>query len=327
MYSESQLGEVAGLFGLSIKQCSEMSGGSKWMGRRYSLDTDAGKFFLKVRSEWWPTRQAEYVCGLLRDLNAEGFPVPSLRQTLEGDPFALWQEHVCECHAYVDGQVHTLGNVAQVASAGRMLSRFHSVTATRARPEHLLPDSCGYPGEERVAFFVERVKEFFAADSSALGALDEVISRLRAVPVVQDTALVHGDYHPTNMIFREDEIAAVCDFDMVQEAPCAFDLGYFLYRAAGRPGRAGGGPAKFDRSVAAAFLDGYQQNSPDACPNGFLRDVSCEALRFAWFNVLLLAHNTRDAGKLREWMADTSTLEQDAKQWTEENAEVGQPAE
>jgi len=78
MYSESQLNEISGLFGLSITTCHEMPGGSKWMGRRYAMDTDVGMFFLKVRSDWWPQAQAEYVCALLHDLAAVGFSVPSV---------------------------------------------------------------------------------------------------------------------------------------------------------------------------------------------------------------------------------------------------------
>ena len=211
MYSESQLNETVGLFGLSMMTCDEMSGGSKWMGRRYATETDEGKFFLKVRSDWWPTSQAKYVCGLLQDLNAQGFPVPSLRQAAAGELFALWQGHVCECHAFVDGQGHTLGKLGQVAAVGRELSRFHSLTATWDLPGDFLPDSCGYPREQRVHFFADRVRDFFAEDASGLEALDQLLDHLRAVPVSQDRALVHGDYHSANMIFREDQILVSAD--------------------------------------------------------------------------------------------------------------------
>ena len=109
---------------------------------------------------------------------------------------------------------------------------------------------------------------------------------------------------------------------MAQEAPRAFDLGYFLYRAAGRPSRSGGGPAKLDRLVARALFDGYHGNNPGPSACVSLQETSREALRFAWFNALLVAHNTRDVSKFRQWMSDTIALARDLAQWTEEDALV-----
>jgi len=317
MYSDIQLSEVASLFGLCVERCHEMSGGSNWMGRRYAIDTSKGRFFLKVRSDWWPPAQAQYVCGLLQDLGAEGFPVPFLRQTLAGELFAQWQGHVCECHVFVDGQAHTLGSLGQVAAAGRELWRFHSLTTTWGRPGNLLPISCGYPNEERVHFFADRVRDLFADDAAALDVLDQLLDHLHAVPTSEGRALVHGDYHPAILVFREDQVVAVCDFDMVQEAPCAFDLGYFLYRAAGRPSRGGGGPARLDRAVAQAFLKGYHGANTDGSPLVSRHDVARELLRFAWFNVLLVAHNTRAPERVAEWSADTVALAEDLEGWSE----------
>ena len=108
---------------------------------------------------------------------------------------------------------------------------------------------------------------------------------------------MHGDYHPANMIFQGDELVAVCDFDMVQEAPVAFDLAYFLYRAATAPTRSGGGPSKLDRNMTQAFLRGYGASGGNARPPS-RKDIASELRRFAWFNALLMAHNQGDEEKL-----------------------------
>jgi len=317
MYSDNELRDVARLFGLTVIGRDEMPCGSKWMGARYAIATDTGKFFLKIHSDWWPTAQTEYVCALLHDLKAEGFPVASIRWTSDGEPFALWRGHVCECHEFMDGQAHALGNLDQVAAAGRTLSRLHALTETRARPGDNLPDSCGYPGEGRVRFFAERVRDIFADDASAKETLEQLLSSLRAVPRSEHDTVAHGDYHPANMIFQENDILAICDFDLAQEAPRAFDLAYFLYRAAGRPNRSGGGPVRLDRAVSLAFLEGY--GCDRQAPLASLRNIGSEMLRFAWFNTLLVTHNTRSAAKLGEWSADTVALAENVEQWTEDD--------
>ena len=103
MYSSEQLSHIAALFGLSLTDCQELAVGSKWMGRRYVATSGSARFFLKVRSEWWPAEQAEMVCSLIQQLHSRGFPVPELRLTTEENPFAVWEDHICECHEYVEG--------------------------------------------------------------------------------------------------------------------------------------------------------------------------------------------------------------------------------
>jgi len=321
VYTASQLNEIVGLFGLAMTSHEELQGGSKWTGRRYAVATDAGKFFLKVRSEWWSLAQTQYVCGLLDYLASQQFPVPRIRRTPSGAPYVVCQGHICECHEFVEGQLHAFGQLNQIKAAGRALSRLHSLTATYPLPGGLLPDSYAHRSEQSIRSFSSHVREMFAQDAGALARLDHVLNVLLdmdgdgAPHSPANFALVHGDYQPTNLLFRGDDVVAVCDFDCVQGAPQAFDAAYFLYRAAGRPSRRGGGVASLDPEIVEAFLDGYLRDRPTP-PSPLASDsVAHELLRFAWFNALLVAYNTRDPRKLDEWSADTLALARELEQW------------
>jgi hypothetical protein len=114
-------------------------------------------------------------------------------------------------------------------------------------------------------------------------------------------------------------VAAVCDFDYIQQAPKAFDKAYFLYRAAGRPSRSGGGVARIDREISQTFLEGYRSDPLNSSLPVSHEEIGHEFLHFAWFNCLLIANNTRDPKKLEEWASDTMALKGDVEQWTRES--------
>lgn len=255
------------------------------------------------------------------NLHSLEFPVASLRLTTKGEPFALWEGHICECHEFIEGRPLTLDSLDQNRAAGRTLSLFHSLTKGYSTRSGHLPEGCGYPWPRHVAFFADRLRNLFAGRSGALVALERVLDALTALDAGgtsrsrQDSTAVHGDYHPANLIFRNGQVAAVCDFDFVQQAPSAYDAAYFLYRTAGRESRGGGGVVRIDREVSQAFLDGYWSGLLASSPAVSRDEIGRELLRFAWYDCLLEANNTQDHEKLEEWSSDTSSLRGDVEQW------------
>jgi Ser/Thr protein kinase RdoA (MazF antagonist) len=321
MYSSSELDAIASLFGLAILECRELPYGSRWMGRRYAITTAAGKFFLKVRSEWWPIDQAKYVCALAQYLQAQKFPIASFRLTTQGEPFALWEGHICECHEFVEGPPLMRDSLDQSHGAGQTLSLYHSLTQGYSARSGHLPEGCGYPWPRHVAFFADRLRSLFAGKVEAMVTLERVLDALTAIdaggtsPSCQVRIVVHGDYHPANLILQKDHVVAVCDFDFVQQAPRAYDAGYFLYRTAGRESRGGGGAVRIDRDIAQAFLAGYWSGFPASSPPVSRGEIGRELLRFAWYDCLLEANNTQDHEKLEEWSSDIMSLSDDVGQW------------
>ena len=74
--------------------------------------------------------------------------------------------------------------------------------------------------------------------------------------------LVHGDFHPGNLLFRGDQLAAILDLEDVHYEDVLFDVGYGALSFAGRWGRideqvnSGG---FLDGELMSAFLAGYNE--------------------------------------------------------------------
>ena len=72
--------------------------------------------------------------------------------------------------------------------------------------------------------------------------------------------VVHGDWHPGNMLFSKHKLAAVLDFDSVRIAPPLTDLANGMLQFSiigGRPNPADW-PDYFDQDKLVQFLNGYR---------------------------------------------------------------------
>lgn len=323
MYLASELQEILRLFGLAPRGFREITSGSNWMGRRYAIETDTGKLFLKVRSEWWPNAQAEYVCGLLEYLESRGFPVPSLYRTTEGQPFGVWNGHICECYEFIEGKPYAIGDLDQISAAAQQLANFHSLTRDYPPPGANLGQDVGYPTPERIGFFAERVHGFLSSNPETISAIEQSVDAFFNVDRNHDSnfprsnAVVHGDYHPGNLIFDGEAVVAVCDFDLAQAVPRAFDLAYFLYRTAGEAVRSGGGIARLNQPCCQVFQKAYHRYLSDTMPPVKVEEIASELLRFAWYDTLLTANNSRDSDTFLLWFSDTQALSRELGLWRE----------
>jgi len=73
--------------------------------------------------------------------------------------------------------------------------------------------------------------------------------------------IVHGDWHPGNLLFSDRRIVAVVDFDSIRVAPPATDLanGMLQFSIVGDRPNPADWPAHFDRGRVLEFLAGYRE--------------------------------------------------------------------
>ncbi|MHC4721045.1 MAG: phosphotransferase [Planctomycetota bacterium] len=71
--------------------------------------------------------------------------------------------------------------------------------------------------------------------------------------------MVHGDWHPGNMLFNDHRLAAVLDFDSVKVAPAVTDLanGMLQFSIVGDRPNPTDWPDYFDQAKLVQFLNGY----------------------------------------------------------------------
>jgi len=73
--------------------------------------------------------------------------------------------------------------------------------------------------------------------------------------------VIHGDWHPGNMLFSDGKVAVVLDFDSIRIAPSVVDLSNGMLQfsiVGGRPNPADW-PDYFDQDKLLQFLQGYKE--------------------------------------------------------------------
>jgi aminoglycoside phosphotransferase (APT) family kinase protein len=108
------------------------------------------------------------------------------------------------------------------------------------RMQSLPPERTGIGDEESVplqvemmrwAMLMQRAPEELTVRAGELGGL-----LAAQVPVERRPTLVHGDYHPGNMLFRDNKVVAVLDWEIAEIGQPLLDLGALSIVAGHHPG-------------------------------------------------------------------------------------------
>lgn len=217
-----------------------------------------------------PRRQAE----LLRWLGAQGLPVAPVWEAgpahllcgwLPGVPGGDWFRARC--------------GPERTAAAFALLARLHGLPAGPGTPPAALPRdrwrASLAPGPDAAFADLRR------GAAAALAGL---------APGGPGSALIHGDFHPANVLFTGEAVSGLLDFDTAQLSRGEFDLGYALLTFCGRwP------DGTLDVEAAAAALAAYGAVRPW---EGVLLapcTVAAALILYDWCAALPAAHPRRAA--------------------------------
>jgi len=233
------------------------------------VDGQRGRFLLKRRPVKAPDDLAAIglAHAIMRHLHKQSFPVSVLLPTRRrAATFVRQRDYAYELFAFVEGQRYD-GSMAQTQDAGRQLARLHA---------HLWPFRPKSPpcsGSFHDSAAVRRHLRTIGLRRSPQDGLDvpnlaeDLVFLYNASSVrVNELGfdgwpcqIIHGDWHPGNMLFQGDRVAAVVDFDSVRMAPTVVDLANGLLQfsiVAGRPNPADW-PDYLDQARLDQFLEGY----------------------------------------------------------------------
>lgn len=177
------------------------------------LETERGTLLLKRRARGldMPALVAfghEVVLGCQRN----GLCVPPLVGTKEDNSsFVQFSDHVYELFVFIEGQRFNYVNPNHAFEMGSLLVETHRAMD---RVETTFP-----PATEPESIDLARLNAINPIEHLLPPKLSEDVPRIigyaheLAQANAPSPALVHGDWHPGNMIFRNDALVAVCDFD------------------------------------------------------------------------------------------------------------------
>lgn len=167
-------------------------------------------------------------------------------------------EPPCVAFEYIDGAHYAFTSLAQLKAAARTLAHLHDTLDTLRIddvPTAMNPHVERWwqlPGQEIEALGATVRPHDLALLQRTVAQLDlDACARLPA-------GFIHGDFHGRNLIFSQDEVAAVLDFDVVHRTVRAVDVARSMLAFA-RPQR---GSIYVRTEFATTFLAEYQRHRP-----------------------------------------------------------------
>ncbi len=261
-----------------IESITEFKKGSR-RSPKVGVVCDQGKFLLKRR----PAARAHpdkvrFAHRIQKRLRSNSFPVAKLISTRDGrSTFVTLREGIYELFEFVVGQPFQR-TAAEAYDAGAVLAHFHQATdGLTFSPSIPTPhgDYHDVPGVRTGLCSIGSSlssHESFSGDEAELATLVQFLleSYDRAADAVNELGflgwpeqVIHSDWHPGNLLFREGKVVAVIDYDSVRRSRRVSDAAngalQFSMIAEGDPAT---WPDHLDEERWNAFLNGYESLSP-----------------------------------------------------------------
>jgi homoserine kinase type II len=274
-----------------VESTQEFPRGSK-RSPKVIITAAAGKFIFKRRAKGRnDLAKVTFTHQIQQILADRGFPLPGLVPTREGKTILVLDSNVYEMFRYVGGGGYD-GSLKATRSAGRTLASLHSLLADFHSEFH--PPSGSYhkassipkamrttisvlPLEKRPPIKAVKGMTRWLAESYRFCGEQVDAAGLSLWP----KQIVHGDWHPGNMLFCDQEIAAVVDYDAARLQQRVIDLanGALQFSIIGGGDDIALWLDEVDLPRFVAFMQGYVEVSPVSSQE--LRAVPflmCEAL-------------------------------------------------
>lgn len=220
--------------------------------------------------------RVEFAHQVQRVLINAGFPLPRLASTRAGRTLLALNGRSYELFECVVGLAYD-ASIEATIDAGAALARFHSILA--ARPPALDPPTGSYHRLPAVAANLAFIPHRLGDDSllPVVQFLTEAYSR--AADRADSTGLpswpmqiIHGDWHPGNLLFKNNRVASVIDYDTARLQPRVVDIAngclqFSLTRTSNDPID---WPDGVDEPRLKGFMRGYDSVSPSIVSRGEL---------------------------------------------------------
>lgn len=260
-----------------VESVTDFARGSR-RSPKVGIVAERGKFLLKRRAARAGggdlTDRVRFAHRVQQRLGEVGFPLARLVTTREGKrTFVSLREHVYELFEFVPGQAYRR-TTGETVSAGEVLARFHEAMKGFAASTTTTEPRGSYHDAPSVRTGLCRIGSTLSSHDSFVGNeadLEHLVAFLldaydRAVRNVQalgfdgwDDCVVHSDWHPGNLLFRKDRVAAVVDYDSVRWSPRVIDVANAALQFSITSGE---DPAKWpdnvDEERFQSFMCGYQ---------------------------------------------------------------------
>ena len=260
-----------------IEKVKEFPRGSR-KAPKYLVFGGKGKFLLKRRA---PGKDDPFKVAFAHQLQwhlaQRDFPLPHLIGTKE-DHNSMLQLNGCiyEVFEYIDGHVYDQSEAA-TGDGGDALGRYHCVLEDFECQWQ--PSRGSYHNTDAVRQALRRVPKRLAGHDSVVGNVDDMVNIVefltaayeRAAAAAEDlgiahwpSQIVHCDWHPGNLLYRDSRVVAVIDYDAARLLQRVTDLSNGALQFSiigGERNDPESWPDHFDEKRLASFLRGYDEQA------------------------------------------------------------------
>ncbi len=269
-FSSEELAQVLSHYNIGvIHQVKHLTAGSKRAPKMVVI-SEQGKFLLKRRPRGKDDLyRVSFAHAVQTHLAGKDFPVTKLITTRdENDTVLQLNHHIYELFQFVTGYRYD-GSAEATVDTGRQLARFHEYLADFANQNNLPKGSfhdsnivrrhLRTTGTQKGATPGRKLQQTAEALMVLYNSSSVRVSELGFDSWPEQ--VVHGDWHPGNMLFNDGKLTAVLDFDSVKVAPRVTDLanGMLQFSIVGDRPNPADWPDYLDQAKLVQFLDGYRQ--------------------------------------------------------------------
>ncbi|HEX7760195.1 MAG TPA: homoserine kinase [Caulobacteraceae bacterium] len=218
----------------------------------FLLETEKGRYFLTVYERGVLARELPFFLDLLQWLAEHGFPSATPIADRAGQTLKSVRGKPAALVSFLPGLSVRRPGVAHCRQAGEGLAWLHQA-------------SQGYPGRRFNDLGQAAWAPLFENNRAAADALKPGLARVIAADLTElaaawpanlPTGLIHADFFPDNVFFREGRFAGAIDFYFAADDILAYDVAVALnawcFEADG----------SFNVTSARALVDGYQRRRP-----------------------------------------------------------------
>jgi len=283
-FSSEEVAQVLSHYDIGvIHQAKPLSAGNR-RAPKMVIISENGKYLLKRRPKGKDDLyRVAFSHSVQMHLGEKGFPVTSLVATRDEKNTVLQLDnHIYEFFKFITGYRYD-GSAEATLDSGRQLGNFHNYLSDFASEWQPLRGSFHDSSTVRRQLKVissnrNKVDGGDTVDAFVIeGGRDKGLSRTveslmllynkSSVRVNElgfdfwEQQVVHGDWHPGNMLFSGKNLVAVLDFDSVKVSPAVTDLANGMLQfsiVGGRPNPADW-PAYLDEGKLVQFFEGYRE--------------------------------------------------------------------
>ncbi|MEE8170218.1 MAG: phosphotransferase [Phycisphaerae bacterium] len=275
-FDEHELAHVLGCYDIGVVEYDQEFARGTYESAKRLITTDRGRFLLKRRARGrTSTESVTFAHKIQNFLVEKSYPTPHLIGTRGENRSMLRRgDDLYEMYEFVPGERYAPTPDATDES-GRMLAVLHRLV--REAPDVYQPAASHYHDSARVRTLLPKLSNQLPdapGAPSARGRAGEVAQIVTRVGLAYEAAcravrslgleswpsqIIHGDWHPGNLLYHDRKIVAVIDFDAARSLPPVVDVANGALQFSMLPGGrdVDAWPDHMDAERLTAFLAGY----------------------------------------------------------------------